>query len=84
MTDEDDLSDAGEFVDYILHVVAAAIQGASSDFPDAARSDFPPETDGRTTLAEYLRSNKVSDHLAGAVFENLGKHRLQIRWIPDA
>jgi hypothetical protein len=72
------MSDESELEDHVLHLVAGAIQGASNDFPSAARRDFPADTDGKTTLATYLRSNQVSDHLAGAVLAELYKRGFRI------
>ena len=75
---EDEVLDRSELEDYVQTAIANAIQGASPDFPDAARRDFPPETDGKTTLSAYLLSNQVSDHLADAVVASLSKHRLRV------
>lgn len=75
---EDDEIDRADFEVYVHAAIANAIQAASADFPNTARRDFPPETDGKATLGEYLRSNQVSDHLADAVLESLTKHRLRI------
>jgi len=72
MTDED------EHDDHIRSIVAAAIQGASQDFPDAFRRDFPAGTDGKTPLSAYLRSNQVSDHLADAVLAELKERGFRI------
>lgn len=75
---EDDEVDRSDLEDHTLTAIAAGIQGVCADFPDAARRDFPPETDGRTTLSQYLRSNEVSDHLASAILGSLHKHRLRV------
>jgi hypothetical protein len=81
---EDDEIDRAELEDYILTAIAYAIQGASEDFPNAARRDFPPETDGKMTLSQYLRSNEVSDHLAEAILVSLTKHRLRVIFDEDS
>lgn len=65
------MADESEFHDHVIGFIASAIQTASADFPHAARRDFPIETDGRTSLTAYLRSNQVSRYLAEAVFAEL-------------
>ena len=70
-------TDADEFEDHCLHAIAAGIQGASRDVSEAAQLDFSPEGGG-ASLTQYLQTNRVSDHLARAVFASLRKHGLQI------